>query len=202
MLDDSGAARQAEIAEPSALTTARLTRAIWVGSVVLLIALIITIAVALGSGVDLRSLLHFGYPGISLIMFFSSATVLLPAPGFASVLAAGAFANPILVGVFAGAGSAVGELTGYLVGLSSRKAIAPKEGTWLGRAEWWMRRYGFLTILVFASIPNPFFDAIGLLAGSLAYPARRVFVACVIGNTVKYTTLALLGGAAVSFFID
>ena len=36
------------------------------------------------------------------------------------------------------------------------------------RCEYFMRRWGFLTILAMASIPNPFFDAVGVLAGRLA----------------------------------
>ena len=63
-----------------------------------------------------------------------------------------------------------------------------------------MRRWGCLTILTLATIPNPFFDAVGILAGSLGYSPRRLWIACMIGNTVKYTALALLGGTAASIF--
>jgi membrane protein YqaA with SNARE-associated domain len=177
---------------------ARTVRWIWGGAVGLLIAFMIGIGIAFANGLDPMSLLQFGYPGITLIMFFSSATVLLPAPGFASVMAAGTVVNPWLVGVFAGFGSAIGELTGYMVGMGSREAINPRHGKWWSRCERWMRSNGFLTILLFASFPNPFFDAIGLLAGSLGYPIRKVFIACFIGNTIKYTCLALLGSSALS----
>lgn len=177
---------------------ARMIRWIWAGAVGLLIAFMVGIGIAFANGLDPMSLMQLGYPGITLIMFFSSATVLLPAPGFASVMAAGTVVNPWIVGPFAGLGSAIGELTGYMVGLGSREAINPRQGKWWTRCEFWMRRNGFLTILLFASFPNPFFDAIGLLAGSLGYPVRKVFIACLIGNTIKYTGLALLGSSALS----
>jgi membrane protein YqaA with SNARE-associated domain len=169
----------------------------------LLVGLLLVLAIYLvARGADLHSLLAFGYPGVSVVMFFSSATVLLPAPGFATVLAASGLVqlNPYVLGLFAGIGSSAGELTGYLVGLGGRKAFHRSDGRWLRRTEYFMRRWGFLTILTMATIPNPFFDAVGILAGSLGYSPRRLWVACMIGNTVKYTALALLGGTAASIF--
>jgi membrane protein YqaA with SNARE-associated domain len=135
-------------------------------------------------------------------MFFSSATVLLPAPGFATVVAASSIAqlNPWLLGVFAAIGSSFGELTGYLVGIGGRKALRRSGGRWMQRCEYFMRRWGFVTVFVMATIPNPFFDAVGILAGSLGYPARRLWVACLLGNLIKYTCIAWLGGTAASIF--
>ena len=43
-----------------------------------------------------------------------------------------------------------------------------------------------------------FFDVAGILAGSLGYPPGKFWLACAIGNTIKYTTLALLGSSAPS----
>jgi membrane protein YqaA with SNARE-associated domain len=171
-------------------------RWIWVAAVVLMLAFMVGVGLAFANGMDPMSLLEYGYPGISLIMFFSSATVLLPAPGFAAVLGAGTLINPWIIGPFAGLGSAVGEMTGYMVGLGSREAIASRHGKWWHRTEGWMKRNGFVTVLLFASFPNPFFDAIGVIAGSLGLPVKRVFAACLIGNTIKYTSLALLGSSA------
>jgi membrane protein YqaA with SNARE-associated domain len=157
--------------------------------------LVVAAAFLVVRGADLAVLLALGYPGVAVVMFFSSATVLLPAPGFATLLAATALSdlNPWALGLFAGFGSSIGELTGYLVGLGGRGVIESKAGPWLRRCEYFMRRWGFATILVLASIPNPFFDVVGVLAGSLAYPARRLWVACLIGNTIKYTAMAVLG---------
>lgn len=193
-------ASESSVAQPTPSVAAigheNLVRWIWITAGALFAAFTIAMAAAFATGVDLLAFIQYGYPGISLIMFFSSATVFLPAPGFASVMAAGTIVNPWIVGPFAGVGSAVGELTGYLVGMGSREALEKKRGKWWNRAEVWMRRNGFLTVFVFASIPNPFFDAIGILAGSLGFSARRMFLACLLGNTLKYTSLALLGSSA------
>ena len=198
VLESSESPATMSVAASPTVNHDRTIRWIWIGATLLFVAMVLAAGAAVMSGVDVASLTHYGYPGISLIMFFSSATVLLPAPGFASVLAAGTLVNPWIVGPFAGVGSAVGELTGYLVGMGSREALEKRRGSWWMRAEGWMGQHGFLTVLCFASLPNPFFDAIGVLAGSLGFPVRKMFLACVIGNTVKYTVMALLGSSALN----
>lgn len=171
------------------------------GAMVVAGLLVVAAAFMVSQGADVNALLTLGYPGIAVVMFFSSATVLLPAPGFVSVLAATGVGqlNVFAIAIFAALGSSAGELTGYLVGLGSQRLVHERGGRFVGRMERYMRRWGFLTIFLMASIPNPFFDAIGLLAGSLGYPARRLWVATLLGNAIKYTGIALLGGAALSW---
>ena len=169
------------------------------GAALLAALLAAMVGVLLSQGMQLSALEGLGYPGVTLVMFFSSSTVFLPAPGWAAVMAAGVAWNPLLVGLFAGLGSSLGELTGYLVGVSGRNALAPQEGRRWRRLERWMERYGFATILVLASIPNPVFDIVGVVAGSLRYSPRRLWVACIIGNTVKYTLLAFVGDTVLTW---
>src|SRR4030067_524154 len=59
---------------------------------------------------------QYGYPGIFLIALLSNATVFLPAPGAAVVFAMGGVFHPLGVALAAGAGGALGELSGYLAG--------------------------------------------------------------------------------------
>jgi membrane protein YqaA with SNARE-associated domain len=54
--------------------------------------------------------------------------------------------------------------------------------------------------VLFAAVPNPFFDIVGVVAGSLSYPARRFLVACIIGNITKYLLLAFLGKTVADLF--
>jgi uncharacterized membrane protein YdjX (TVP38/TMEM64 family) len=150
---------------------------------------------------DISSLAAFGYPGVTILMFFSSGSILFPAPGFAAVLAAGTVWNPVLVGLFAGVGAATGELAGYLVGTGGKKILSLTENKRWRRAQNWLRHHGFIAIMIFALIPNPFFDIIGVLAGSLAYPVRRFWLACLIGNSVKYVGMAALGGTAITWWL-
>ncbi|HLD85636.1 MAG TPA: DedA family protein, partial [archaeon] len=52
----------------------------------------------------------FGYLGVFLAMLIVNASVFLPLPGFVIIVAAAAFLNPLLVGVAAALGGAIGEL--------------------------------------------------------------------------------------------
>jgi hypothetical protein len=67
---------------------------------------------------------QWGYPGVFLIALLANATVLLPAPGVAVIYAMGAiFSNPFGVGLAAGLGGTVGELSGYLAGFSGQAVV-------------------------------------------------------------------------------
>ena len=59
----------------------------------------------------------FGYFGVFLISMIGSGVGIIPLPSFVVVIAAGAILDPILVGLAAGFGAAVGELVAYVVGL-------------------------------------------------------------------------------------
>lgn len=146
------------------------------------------------SELDLRSLSGFGYPGVFLLAFLSAATVLVPVPGLLATAAGGALWNPAVVGLAAGLGAATGELIGYAAGRAGRVSIKGRLGRRWQAAEKYLGRFGFWAILALAIIPNPVFDALGLTAGVLAYPAGRFWIAAAIGNCLKYTAFAHLGG--------
>jgi uncharacterized membrane protein YdjX (TVP38/TMEM64 family) len=150
---------------------------------------------------DLASLAGYGYLGVFLLMLLSSATVLMPMPGLATVAAAGILWNPFLVGLAGGLGGASGELFGYLAGYGARDIIASHHNRWLDMIKQFVGKYGFFAILLLASIPNPFFDVVGIAAGSLGYPGWRFFIAVALGNTIKCTSIALAGGAISLVFL-
>lgn len=139
----------------------------------------------------------YGYPGIFILSFLSYATVLLPAPGVAIVFTMGAVFNPIGVGIAAGAGAALGELSGYLAGFSGQAVI--ERATVYEHFTSWMRRNGSLTILVLAALPNPLFDLAGVAAGALKMPVLKFFFWCLIGETIKMTIFALAGSNILEF---
>ncbi|MDO8674375.1 MAG: VTT domain-containing protein [Dehalococcoidia bacterium] len=164
-----------------------------VSAVVGVMALTGAAAYAWASGMDPRELVALGYPGVFLVAFLSSATVLVPIPGLAAILGAGAIWQPLVVGVIGGLGAAAGEMTGYLVGRAGLSDLTASKGDRWHMADRWLRRFGFWAILVVAAVPNPLFDALGLAAGALLYPARRFWLAAAAGNCIKYTAFALLG---------
>jgi membrane protein DedA with SNARE-associated domain len=138
----------------------------------------------------------YGYPGVFLINLLGNATVILPAPSLAVVSIVGTVLNPYLVGLAAGTGAAIGELTGFLAGASGQAILEGQEQ--YARYETmvtWMRRYGLWVVFALSVIPNPLFDLAGIAAGALQIPVARFLVVCWLGKTIK-STLFALGGSA------
>ncbi len=133
------------------------------------------------------------YPILFVLQGLVSATLFLPAPGVAVAAAAGTFLDPLWVGIVAGLGSATGELSGYLLGYFGRRAI-PTDNSRLWRlAERGFRRWGFVALFVLALIPNPVFDALDILAGTLRYPVGRFWLATAPGKILKFSSIAYGG---------
>jgi membrane protein DedA with SNARE-associated domain len=132
-----------------------------------------------------------GYPGIFLIALLANATVLLPAPGVAVIYAMGAIFNPLGVGLAAGTGGAIGELSGYLAGFSGQAVVERMDA--YNRIKPWVDKYGGWAILVLSAIPNPFFDIAGIAAGIAKMPIHIFLVFTLIGQLIKMTLFALAG---------
>jgi len=91
----------------------------------------------------------------------------------------------------------LGELTGYLAGYSGKVVIEKKD--WYQKLTRWMKKYGNLTVLIMAFIPNPLFDLTGIAAGALKMPITRFLFWCVIGKILKMLAFALTGSSMVEF---
>jgi membrane protein YqaA with SNARE-associated domain len=133
----------------------------------------------------------YGYPGVFLVSLIGNATIILPAPSYAVVFAVGGALNPVGVGVVAGLGAALGELTGYLAGIGGRAVVENRP--LFQRLESWMRKGGVLVIFLLAVIPNPAFDVGGMVAGTLRMPAWQFLLAAWAGKSIRFTLLALSG---------
>ena len=140
---------------------------------------------------------EWGYPGIFLIALLANATVLLPAPGVAIIYAMGAIFNPFGVGLAAGTGGAIGELSGYLAGFSGQ-AVVERTDVY-ARIKPWVDKYGGWTILVLSAIPNPFFDVAGIAAGISKMPIQIFLLFTLIGQLIKMTLFALAGHYSITF---
>jgi uncharacterized membrane protein YdjX (TVP38/TMEM64 family) len=132
-----------------------------------------------------------GYFGVFLIAILGNATVVMPVPSLAVVFAGGGVLNPLYVGLVAGMGEPLGELTGYLAGFGGSAVVL--ETKYYARLEEWMTRRGFLTLFILAAIPNPLFDLAGMAAGALHYPVPKFLLACWLGKTIKAIAIAYLG---------
>lgn len=146
---------------------------------------------------QVRQLAAVGYVGIFLTMLLTSATLVLPAPGLAFVYVLGGTLNPLLVGLLAGTGSTLGELTGFAAGFSGSGVV---ENTQLyQRIERWLRRYDVLVLFVLAVIPNPLFDVAGLAAGALGMKWWKFLLATWVGKTIKTIVFAYAGALSIGW---
>jgi uncharacterized membrane protein YdjX (TVP38/TMEM64 family) len=138
----------------------------------------------------------YGYPGIFLLSILSNATVLVPAPGLIIVFSMGARFNPLWVGISAGLGATIGELSGYLVVFSGQAIIENRK--MYERMVQWMKRNGPLTVVSLAFIPNPIFDLTGIAAGALKMPVMQFLFWAMIGKIIKMLLTAYAGAVIFS----
>ena len=127
---------------------------------------------------------NWGYLGAFLIGLAANATVVFPMPGLLILFTLGATFNPVFVGVAGAAGGAIGELSGYLAGHSSKKLLGSNKT--MRRAEVWMKRWGAAGIFLFALVPFLPMDVAGLAAGALRYPVWKFLLASFAGKTLLY----------------
>jgi len=138
---------------------------------------------------------NWGYVGAFFISMVASATILLPAPGIAVVIAMGTALNPVVLGIVAGIGSAIGELSGYLAGASGRVFVPSHQREQFERLQRLTDRYGALLLFVLAAIPFPLFDFAGIIAGMIKMRVSTFIIAVSAGKSIKYIVMISLGAA-------
>lgn len=168
------------------------SRANLVRLLTLLLVIAITVSVLIFRK-QFTNLGAYGYPGIFLLSIVANATVIIPVPGVLLTSALGAVFNPFWVAVAAGAGASLGELSGYLAGFSGQMVI--QNTSRYENLTKWMRKYGGVTIMVLALIPNPAFDLAGITAGALKMPVHRFLIWCCLGKILKMLVFAYLGAS-------
>ncbi|MEM0057386.1 MAG: VTT domain-containing protein [Candidatus Bathyarchaeia archaeon] len=127
--------------------------------------------------------IQYGYLGIFLISLLGSMSIFFPIPYTVVLFTLGSIEtfNPILIALASGLGSALGEFSGYLLGLGGRKIISEK-----GRhnVEFLLKifgRYGALAIFIFALTPLPD-DLLFIPLGVMRYGFLRAFIPAFLGK--------------------
>ncbi|MEZ4859673.1 MAG: VTT domain-containing protein [Caldilineaceae bacterium] len=173
--------------------TERQQRWLGVGVVVLICLVSFWLAV---NPAWVRWMGQWGYVGAFIVSLIASATVILPAPGIAVVIAMSPALNPIVLGIVAGVGSAFGELTGYAAGASGRAFIPPERKAQFQQVQRLTRNYGALILALLAALPFPLFDFAGIVAGALRMRILTFIIAVAIGKSIKYVILIVLGATS------
>lgn len=133
----------------------------------------------------------YGYFGIFMISALTNATLFLPTPGLALVFTLGGSLNFWLVGLYAGIGSALGELTGYLAGYSGQPVIGRMD--LYEKIKPYIEKFGPVIIFFLSVLPNPFLDAAGIAAGVMKIPVQKFLFWTFVGKLIKMTVVAYFG---------
>lgn len=203
---------------PPWLNLRRIPMPILVGAVVLLALLI---GVAISSlpfllGIDEDDLENLGYPGVFVANLLGTATLFFPVPGLTAagqtlLVAAAQRLNPFAVALLGGTGMALAEITAYVAGRGLRELSAERQmpirgrlGQWLAKAaslvDRLMLRYGFVTLLVLAGVPNPVFEFAGITAGAVRMRFWRFMLAVGSGKMMRAFLLAFVGDVLLNLF--
>lgn len=133
----------------------------------------------------------WGIIGVFLICLFLNATVLLPSSSTAIVVSMAAVYNPLIVAVVGALGASLGEFTGYYAGYYGEKVLA-KANIHLYIINIF-KKMPDIAVFLFALLPLPLFDILGILSGSQKVNKTRFFLFCFLGKTIKMICYAFLG---------
>ena len=163
-----------------------------------MIALSAAISLLLFQFKDSFSLALQSYGWLAYIVVFavsllSSCTIFIPTPGTAIVLAAATVWDPVLVGIAAGTGDAIGEMTAYWVGYAGEKIIVDEHMPAYQKAVRWMDRYGVWAIFGVALVPVVLFDLVGLAAGALKIKWWKFLLAAWCGKVPRAIVVCSIG---------
>ncbi len=158
----------------------------------LAIAVIVVVSIIYVHNKDFfDNLKAYGYAGVFLISVLLNATIIIPVSAMAIISSMGGIlSSPFLVGVVGGIGAGIGEMTGYLAGISGRSLLS--KSNVYNKIERWVKRWGWIAIFVLSIVPL-FFDVVGIIAGAMRMPVWKYFLACWLGRTVAYIVMAYVG---------
>lgn len=147
-------------------------------------------------------LASFGYRGIFFFSLVNSVSPIAGPSQIATFLIASKL-NPLFVGIAGGVGGAIGEVSGYLFGYFLRGSLTDDFDRKFKRFKNWRlvrisRQQSFIPLFVLATIPNPFFDPVSAIAGSLRIAFARYFVPVLLGRTLRHVIIAYAGSYAIS----
>jgi uncharacterized membrane protein YdjX (TVP38/TMEM64 family) len=167
-------------------------RILYVAGLLLVIAIITSVGIVYAKNPEVfEELEGYGYLGIFVISIVLNATIIIPISVMAIVSSMGAvLPSPLLVGIIAGVGAGIGEMTAYVAGRAGRALLA--KSSVYTRVERWVKRWGWIAVFILSVFPFVF-DVAGIIAGAMRMPWWRFWLACWGGRTVSYVTVAYLG---------
>lgn len=134
-----------------------------------------------------------GYMSLLISCALANAAIFLPTSSTIVVLVAGTVLNPWLCVLFGGIGAALGEQVSYLCGRIGRQGFIRQDIVQprLSVVRW-MQRNAFLTVFLFALVPLPIFDLVGIAAGAMKMSWLQYACAAALGKVVRLFLVVFL----------
>jgi len=138
--------------------------------------------------------LQYGYLGIFALSFLGAASIIFPVPYTLVIFYLGSLRifNPFLIAVSGGAGSALGEFFGYLLGYYGRTVLSKERQRKIDYIVKVFNRYGAIAIFIFALTPLPD-DLLFVPLGVMHYNFVKAFIPCFTGKILMCLILAYGG---------
>jgi membrane protein YqaA with SNARE-associated domain len=137
---------------------------------------------------------QYGYIGIFLISLIGAMSIFVPIPYTVVIFILGGLEtfDPLLIAIAAGLGSAIGEFSGYLLGVGGRKVIGDRYRKRMDFITKLFKKYGSIAIFIFALTPLPD-DLLFIPLGVMRYNLLRAFIPAVLGKFVSNLIIAYSG---------
>ena len=154
--------------------------------------------------------LQYSYLGIFLISLLGATSIFVPIPSTVVIFILGGLQvgnpptwafDPLLIAVFAGAGAATGEFSGYLIGLGGRKVIGNRYKKKMDILLKLFKRFGPIVIFVFALTPLPD-DLLFIPLGVMRYSLPVAFISALLGKFLSNLIIAYAGRLSLQVIID
>jgi membrane protein YqaA with SNARE-associated domain len=127
------------------------------------------------------------YLGVALISIFANFTVIFPVPYTVALIVIGAFipgVKPFLIGLAAGAGAGLGEISAWLIGRGGQEFIKSEKTERM--RKYIERGWAPVLIFIFAATPLPD-DAFLVVLGYAGYSIFKTLLWCFLGKVVLCT---------------
>jgi membrane protein YqaA with SNARE-associated domain len=137
---------------------------------------------------------QYGYLGIFLISLLGAMSIFVPIPYTVVIFILGGLPtfDPLLIAVAAGTGAAIGEFSGYLLGVGGRKVIGDRYKKKMDFITKLFKKYGSIAIFIFALTPLPD-DLLFIPLGVMRYSLLRAFIPAVLGKFFSNLIIAYSG---------
>jgi membrane protein YqaA with SNARE-associated domain len=146
---------------------------------------------------------QYGYLGVFLISLVGAMSIFVPIPYTVVIFILGALQrfDPFLIAVAAGLGSAIGEFSGYLLGVGGRRVIGDRYKKRMEFLTRLFKKYGPIAIFIFALTPLPD-DLLFIPLGVMRYSLIRAFIPALLGKFFSNLIIAYSGRLSLEIVIN